>query len=168
MEDYSKSPHSSPPPYLSLNGLMTESLDLISLILNGPLTCIVAILGIIFNLITIRLLNFRKNRAKKKYDQYKKHAGGQLLKQKSRLEGKIANRKESNVRKISSIKAPKKHPRIYLYLLWILSIDTVLLLSTLMNYGVPTCFHTLYDTVYAYFLPYWQAYTSYPRHAPVT
>ena len=131
----------------------------LSFFLNGHITCIAATIGIIFNIITSLLLNFKNQRkvsntSSKMIGMDSKEISSMLI----LTTPILSHNKRVYLKRTTNghvqLEDRVKQPRIYTYFRWIIGCDTILLLSALMNYAIPTSL-SLYNTFYAYTVPFW-------------
>lgn len=126
----------------------------ISIIINGPIIACLFIIGTLLNLITLFIL--KMNPRQKYYSetsQIPNHSQTEysILHAANNIAIYVTTEEGDRLRLVPIKKLPKTSP-IRIYLCWLTSCDTVLLISAFFTYSIPTLFDC-YSNVFAYFLP---------------
>lgn len=137
------------------------NLEIFSYVLNGPMTCICAIFGIFFNILTIFILRKRDSRPIRKDTRSDTiRTNNSFLIIEKDLYTTCENQESELLQIRPFLVVPEKKvqrrrkPRICLYFSWLIGCDTALLVGSLLNYAVPTTLN-LYATMYATVVPFW-------------
>lgn len=120
--------------------------------LNGPLIFSTCIFGTLFNLFALYLLIFVKIQRK---NSTKTNEKIRLLSISIYTDQPSNYIEKLELHKLEKAQTKKiRKPRIFMYFLWIIGCDIVLLCSSLLNFSVPTLLDC-FSSKYALTLPYW-------------